>query len=309
MKQYVVVDVGGTFTKYVLMDEGGCLLHRFEKIPTEKESPQKFIVMLEKLFAQAQIKAAPQKISGMAISAPGMIDSNKGVMHTGGTIFSIHELPLTAELEKIFCCPVTVENDARCAILAEAWQGVLKNCKTGIVLILGTAVGGGVLQEQHLLCGKHGIAGEFSYIMTANDEHLCEKNFLGRYCGVPALVALTAKKKQLSEDELSSEKIFERALSGDKDYQQCIRDYAHRIAQQIMNLQMVIDPDCFAIGGGISSQPLLLELIREELSLLAGSYPHPMPVPEVNACRFRNDANLIGALFHHLRRMEKSNEE
>lgn len=198
-----------------------------------------------------------------------------------------------------------MENDARCAILAEAWQGVLKNCRTGIVLILGTAVGGGVFQEQWLLCRRHGIAGEFSYIMTSNDEQLCEENFLALYCDVPALVTLTAQRMQLSEAQLSSEKILEYALAGNEEYRQCIRTYAHRIAQQIMNLQMVMDPDRFAIGGGISSQTLLLELIQEEVQRLSISYPHPMPVPEVVACRFRNDANLLGALFHYLWYIEK----
>ena len=181
----------------------------------------------------------------------------------------------------------------------------MKNCRTGIVLILGTAVGGGVFQEQWLLCRRHGIAGEFSYIMTSNDEQLCEENFLALYCDVPALVTLTAQRMQLSEAQLSSEKILEYALAGNEEYRQCIRTYAHRIAQQIMNLQMVMDPDRFAIGGGISSQTLLLELIQEEVQRLSISYPHPMPVPEVVTCRFRNDANLLGALFHYLWYIEK----
>ena len=60
------------------------------------------------------------------------------------------------------------------------------------------------------------------------------------------------------------------------------------------------DPEKIAIGGGISAQPLLIRMIREELEKICGMMPHEISVPEVTVCRYFNDSNLIGALYVHL---------
>ena len=45
--------------------------------------------------------------------------------------------------------------------------------------------------------------------------------------------------------------------------------------------------------------------IREELAKINGMYPWTLPVPEVTSCRFYNDANLIGAVYVHMKVREK----
>lgn len=50
----------------------------------------------------------------------------------------------------------------------------------------------------------------------------------------------------------------------------------------------------------MSAQPLLLTLVNEAIRRIAQVYPHALPLPTVEACRFRNDANLLGALYHHM---------
>lgn len=71
-------------------------------------------------------------------------------------------------------------------------------------------------------------------------------------------------------------------------------EFCFYIALQLYNIQAIFDPEKFAIGGGISAQPLLIEKINEQYKKLF------IPVfllrlVDVVACEFRNDANLIGA--------------
>lgn len=73
-------------------------------------------------------------------------------------------------------------------------------------------------------------------------------------------------------------------------------EFCFYIALQFHNIQAIFDPEKFAIGGGISAQPLLIEKINEQYKKLF------IPVftlrsVEVVACEFRNDANLIGAYY------------
>ncbi|WP_277408010.1 ROK family protein [Lacrimispora xylanisolvens] len=80
--------------------------------------------------------------------------------------------------------------------------------------------------------------------------------------------------------------------------------YTRQLAVRIYNLQVLFDAELVAIGGGISKQPLLIEYIRKHVEKFCNEHPlrklSPyLPRPEVVACRYFNDSNLIGALYHY----------
>ena len=296
--KYLCIDVGGTFTKFALMDEE-CHFFEKDKIPTEKDNLDQFIGMFEKLYQRYK-----DQISGIAICAPGMIDSKTGFMYNGGSIFCVKNINIVELLQDRLNIPVTIENDARCAALAELWKGSLSDCKTAIALIVGTAVGGAVIVDKKVLRGKNFMAGEFSYLFTNENKWYDRSNLLAEKGGVPGLLKLVAEKKKISEDDLTGEKIFSMANQGDQETLDCLRQYCRQLAIQITNYQFIIDPDKIAIGGGISVQPIFLEIIKEELRNLNQAFPYTMPIPDVVACRFFNDSNLIGALYVHLKSKE-----
>lgn len=298
--KYLVIDVGGTFTKYAVMDEE-CNVYRKSRIPTVRDSAEHFADMLEDLYRQ---NAA--EVEGIALSCAGVIDSETGFMYNGGSLFCISNINIVELLEKRCGVPVTVENDAKCAALAEVWKGSLTGCRNAVTVICGTAVGGAVICDGRLVRGKRFMAGEFSYLLTESSDPMNPKWVFAETGGVPALIRMVAEKKQILADELDGEKVFSMANCGDTEVLECIRKYAARIAMQINNCQYMFDPDRVAVGGGISAQPLFIQMIREELKKLNGVYPYDMPVPEVVPCRFYNDSNLIGALYVHLKSKEKS---
>ncbi|MGN1141326.1 MAG: ROK family protein [Oliverpabstia sp.] len=298
---YLVIDIGGTFIKYAIMDEDSNFIQK-DKIPTEKESLERFVDSIVGIYDKF---ADEYVIEGIAISSPGMIDSNTGFMYNGGSLFFINKINIVEILQNRCKVPVTVENDAKCAALAEVWKGSLADCQNSIALILGTAVGGAVIVDKKVLKGVHFMAGEFSYIFTDGKNYQDRSQLLAEQAGVPGLIRLVAKKKGISEEELNGEKIFSMVNQGDAEAVECLRTYCRGLAVQISNYQFLIDPEKIAIGGGISVQPILLELIREELRKLGDVFPYTMPIPEVTTCRFFNDSNLIGALYVHLKSKEE----
>jgi predicted NBD/HSP70 family sugar kinase len=68
----------------------------------------------------------------------------------------------------------------------------------------------------------------------------------------------------------------------------------------IYNLKYVLDPNKILIGGGISKRPDVIDGINNELAQLKDDIS-TLDI-KVEACKFDNDANLIGALFHFLNR-------
>lgn len=297
--KYLVIDVGGTFTKYAVMDENSDFYEK-DKVPTAKASLEEFVEMLVTIYEDHK-----DTVSGIAVSSPGVIDSECGFMYNGGSIFCLKNINLVEILEKRCGVAVTVENDAKCAALAEVWKGVLSDCRDALALIIGTAVGGAVICDRKILRGKNYMVGEFSYIFTDTKDCMNRKKLLAETNGVPGLIRMVSEKKGIPAEELDGEKIFSMANCGDGEALECLREFCRGLAVQISNYQFVIDPERVAIGGGISVQPLLLQMIKEELKKINAVFPYSMPIPDVAACRFFNDSNLIGALYVHLRAQEE----
>jgi predicted NBD/HSP70 family sugar kinase len=291
---YLAIDIGGTYTKFAVMDAEGHFKER-GKIPTIQDTEAHFLDMLVELYQKHQA------ISGIALSSAGVIDSELGMMYNAGSLGCVSNLAIVDELQKRCKVSVSVENDAKCAALAEVWCGSLSDCSNALVVILGTAVGGAVICDRAVLRGSHCMAGEFSYILANSDDCMNPQKTLAQYCGVPALLQIASEKLGVPAEKLDGKKVFDLANAGNVHALDSVRQYANRLAVQLLNYHFIFDPERIAIGGGISEQPLLLECISEELLRLSGIYPYPIDVPEVTSCKFFNDSNLIGALYVHLK--------
>lgn len=285
----LVIDIGGTFIKYACMKEDMLILTK-GKVATPQEDREQLIEAIGKIYDEMP------DVSGIAISMPGIIDSENGYCSMGGALPYNDDFYLRHSLYQR--CPVKIymENDAKCAAMAEASVGSLKDVKDGFVLIFGTMIGGAFIKNHKLHKGKHFSAGEVSYIATVRDGMPTVEDVWGNRCGTPYLCNLYAGKKGLDPSKVDGVMVFEGVNNQDADAVACLVQYTKEIAVQIFNLQNVLDPERFAIGGGISSQPIFIEYIKNNLKVLYAKCPYHVPQAEVVSCKFQNDANLVGAL-------------
>ena len=127
-------DIGGTFIKYALVDEAYQVVDS-SKVPTPA-TIEEFWEALERVICSFQ-----NRITGIAISCPGEINSRLGFVFKGGLIPYLRNIPLASHLNKNFQVSVTVLNDGDAAGLAEARIGNLQDCDCGATFVLGTGVG------------------------------------------------------------------------------------------------------------------------------------------------------------------------
>lgn len=285
----LAVDIGGTFIKYARMDET-CAILAQGKVPTPKEGREALIEALGSLY-----DSMPE-VEGIAISMAGILDSARGYCYMGGALAYNNEFALGDALKKRCPTRIWMENDAKCAAMAEASIGALKDVSDGFVLIFGTMIGGGYVHDHRLIKGTHFSAGEVSYINTTRDGAPSFGNVFGNRCGTPRLMRDFAEKKGIPASDVDGIRFFEAVNAGDADAQACLTQYCREIAIRIFNLQTVLDVERFAIGGGISAQPVFIDTIRAQLQRLYEECPYSIPQVEVVPCAFRNDANLIGAV-------------
>lgn len=290
--EYLVLDVGGSAIKYALMNENSEFIEK-GKVPTPKDTIEHFVEVVGSIFDKYK-----EKINGIAMSMPGRIDSERGYLFTGGALEYNSGKNIVSILEKRCPVPITVENDGKCAALAEVWKGNLGDCDDAIVIVLGTGIGGGIIKDKKLHKGKHFMAGEFSFILTNNSEQsIGGSNIWAEQSGVEELCRLVAETKKLKLKEVDGHKVFEYAKSGDEEVLNILDDYCFKLVSQLYNLQYIYDPEKIAIGGGISKEDMLFEYIYKNIDKYAKTLPYIMAKPQVVQCKFNNDSNLIGALY------------
>lgn len=295
MRYYMAVDIGGTAIKWAVVDQAYHIQNRGE-CSTPYDGPEKIVEIITQV-----VEMQEENISAIGVSVPGTVpDDPDGMVYGGGVLTFLDKIPLGKLIKEAAGLPCHVENDGKCCALGEYSAGALKGSKVGIVIVIGTGIGGGIVINGQVFKGAHDFAGEFSFICAKPELGLTEGNEFGKACGWKSgLQALVAQKKQiLTECDLDGRQIFELIHAGDSEAIEALEIYCERLAMQINNLQVVLDPEVIAIGGGISSQPVLFETLQKCLDKMYDEtvWKH-IPRAKIVQCEHGNDANLYGAVY------------
>ena len=170
MQEYCFgIDVGGTTVKMGLFCTDGELLEKWE-IPSHTENEGAAILPDIAKAALGKLKERgidKKDVAGIGIGVPGPIDANGVVPHTANLGWGYKEV--TKELTELTGLPSKGGNDANVAALGEMWKGAAAGHKSGVMVTLGTGVGGGVIINGKIITGAHGAGGEIGHIHV-NDE-------------------------------------------------------------------------------------------------------------------------------------------
>ena len=328
---YLTMDFGGTLAKYSVMDENCQVLLR-EEAPAPKASADQYYDFVTDVYTRNKEKF---DLQGIALSMPGVLDSDSGLLIGSGAYIPLHGHNVVNELRERVDVPVTMENDGKCGVLAEVWKGNLKDCTDGAVIILGTAVAGGIVKDRKVHKGKRFTAGELSFALVGIEDDMRSTAYYR--CGVSPLLFNACMKKGIDvtklpnhgltkfsfiEDQKSFSEwndrpeyahgmnglqFFELLEQGDPDITELYQQYLKDLARLVLNIQIFFDPDKILIGGGISRQERLVPDIRAALADLQEKVIVGYSFDTViDVCYFMNEANQYGALYHFL---EKKKQE
>ena len=276
-KKCIGIDVGGTTVKIGIFGIDGSLLEKWE-VPTRKEENGKYI--LSDVAASIQEKLREQNISiedveGAGIGVPGPVMPD-GYVEVCVNLGWRDKNP-QEELQKLLGVPVFSGNDANVAALGEMWQGGGKGYKDIVMVTLGTGVGGGVILNEKIISGKHGLGGEIGHIHVRDEEkEYC--NCGGQGCleqvasatGIAreARRVLAARKEESSMrtfgDAITAKDVLDCAKAGDELAGAVMETVSRYLGLVLAQVALTIDPEAFVIGGGVSKAgPFLLEGIQK----------------------------------------------
>jgi glucokinase len=254
--------------------------------------------------------AAGKNIEAVGISASGFMTADRSQI-TNATL-QLRQAPLPAGMAEDLGVPVVMENDANCAAWAEYVTGPGAGRNPFVLLTLGTGVGGGIICDGQLIRGSHSQASELGHLPIDPAGPPCPCGGVGcleLYASGRALVREFAARRPgaggttiphagpFDRTGLADlEDAFAQALAaGERSAAQALAATAAAIARGILVLARTLDPELFALGGGLSAigQPLL-DAVREAIRATAGM-TFPLSDTPVVLARHRNDAGALGA--------------
>ena len=293
-EKYLAIDVGGTSIKYAVTDRNAEIT-KLNEIETRRQ-PGKLFESLDEI-----ISPSLNQISGIALSFPGKINVEKGIVNIIATFPWICDMPLKSMLEEKYGVPVWIENDGKCAALAEYWKGNLSDVENGMFIGLGTEIAGGIILNGKLYRGSNESAGEISSILS-DFRNLDTETRFGKIGGHKNL---TRAYNEKGISDIDTYELFERYGEGDEKAREAIGNYSRTIAAGIVTIQSVLDVEKFCIGGGISNQDVLIAEIQNSVhEFFKAKSSEAINEPAVERCRFKNASGCIGAVYNFLT-MEK----
>lgn len=285
------IDIGGTSIKVGVLDNLGKIYYKDElKVYHEIE------LFKDTIFKWIEDIKERYDIEGIAISSPGAVDSKVGIIGGASAIPCIHGPNWKEILFNKFNLKVSIENDANCAALAEAFNGAGKDIKDIMFVVCGTGIGGAIIHNGEIHHGKNLHGGEFGYMLMEE-----ESGEFYNFSEVASTMSFVRKvRKYYNDDSWDGKKVFQEAKKGNKICEEVIDRFYLNLAKGIFNLQYIYDPDIILLGGAISEREDFVSEINNRLDYLLGKIKIAKVKPNIAICTHKKDANLIGALANFL---------
>lgn len=274
------IDIGGTGTKYGIVDRNGNVLFSGEMSTRGHTQLESFIDELHaNLLVLIDKAGGSGRMRGIGVGAPN------GNYYSGTVEYAPNLpwkgiLPLAKLIQNRFQLPAILTNDANAAAIGEMMYGAAKGMKDFIMITLGTGVGSGIVANGKLIYGHDGFAGELGHTIIIPDgryhEGTGKKGSLESYASATGvkLTAIEMLEQHPEESLLRSEpretldslKVYNAAIQGDKLAKDIFDFTGAVLGMALANFVMFSSPEAIILFGGLTKAgDLILKPTREHM--------------------------------------------
>jgi len=309
---YVIgIDLGGTSLHCAVLDQGCKILCRTTR-PARADLPAGGLVdNIAGAIAETieQFHDDGTKIKAIGIGLPGIVYSERGVLHRAANFPKCHDLALAAQVSETAGRPTFLGHDVDLAALAEMHYGAGRGKKHIICLTVGTGIGAGMIFNRQPYTGhKHG-AGNLGHMVV--DKHVpvdrvAEDAIVERLSAAPAIRARAIQairdgaESSLTErcrgdlEAIDTRMVFDAAEVGDAVSCEIVGEALRVLGIAIANAYNLLSPEVIIIGGGMAQAG---EPFFRKITEVADQYVYHYPDMELNIvpAEVGDNAVLLGA--------------
>lgn len=292
-KYKIGIDLGGTKTEAILLDQEDEELHR-KRIKTPVSSGYESIVRcIYELIVHMADKIPINREYTIGVGIPGSINIDTQLVQNANTT-CLNGMPIQRDLESLVMRKTEVQNDANCFTLAESLAGSGNGYSFVFGIIMGTGCGGGICIDGKIRKGPHSIAGEWGHFSVDPQGVDC-------YCGNRGCIETkisgggveSAYLKKYGKHMAMTE-IAEMYRNGEESCVSTFNDFIDDFGRCLGGLISIIDPDAVVIGGGLSNIP---ELYTEGYKSIARYSFHNKIRTPVLKNKLGDSAGVFGAAW------------
>jgi glucokinase len=258
------VDIGGTNTKYGLVNHRGEILEKGSLKTEEYPEVEDFInALYDKVSPLIMKHCGQRQFDGIGVGAPNA-NYYTGTIEQAPNLHWKGIVPFAKLMTDKFEVPCKMTNDANAAALGEMMFGAARGMKDFIMMTLGTGVGSGIISNGQLIYGHDGFAGELGHtiVKPGGRKHWStgSEGSLEAYASATG-ITITAKKMRAEfpssmlndfpEEEVNSKIVFECATNGDPVAVEVFRYTGQKLGEALANFVMFSSPEAILLFGGV----------------------------------------------------------
>lgn len=275
------IDIGGTNTKYGLVNHRGEILEKGELRTDAYPQVENYVDALYKALQPVIEKNSDENtIRGIGIGAPNG-NPFTGTIEYAPNLKWKGVIPLCQLVTAKFKMPSVINNDAKSAAIGEMTYGAARGMKDFIMITLGTGVGSGIVVNGQVVYGHDGFAGELGHttirpggrIHSGTGMH----GTLETYASATG-IAITANEmldenpkqeslmRRYRREEITAKVVAEAAEKDDKIAKEVYRFTGQILGEALANFIMFSSPEAIILFGGvIKAGDLILKPTREHM--------------------------------------------
>ena len=293
------IEIGGTKQQIVIGNPQGTIVDRCRFSIDPDGGGLAIRARIEEELPKLIATHKPERI-GVGFGGP--VDIARGTVAVSHQIEGWSGFPLRDWLHDLTALPVTIENDANTAALAEALCGAGRGFNPAFYMNMGSGVGGGLVIDGKIYHGDAPGEVEVGHLRLASDGTTVEDRCSGWAVDRAIRAAIIDKPDSILAQLIGEEKSGEaRHLAaaleqGDPLAQRLLDGVTDNLALALSHVTHLFHPQVISLGGGLSlvGDPLCRGIAARLPGFLMEVYGTG---PQIKLAELGEDAVPVGALL------------
>jgi glucokinase len=275
------IDIGGTKVAFALGDRDGCIRARSRRATEASGRPEQDLSRMAadalQLIEEAGVPRS--EIAEVGVTVPGPLDRERGLVLHPPNLAGWEEVAVVELLQRELDLPVSIENDANAAALAEWRHGAGRGLHHLVYLTMSTGVGGGLVLGGRIHRGANDSAGEIGHSPVEwNGEQCacglrgCLEAYVGGAAWTRRLRARTPDNSRVGllaggRDRVTPEHVVAAAREGDSFALSEIDRFNHYLSRALVQIAFTLAPEAVILGtiAAAAGEALCLGPVREQV--------------------------------------------